>query len=104
MDKDQQAEIAKAVAAEAKASDERRSKIAADTRKRVAEETKEQIARQDTQPTPTQEENDRAKLGVSSLEQLDDKEPDGSPEETTRNLASGTAAADYSTRSAAPKK
>lgn len=51
-------------------------------RKAADEDTKagqERIAKY--RPTPTQEENDRAKLGVSSLDELDNKEPDGSEEE-----------------------
>jgi hypothetical protein len=44
----------------------------------------EQLARTDNfRPTPTQEENDRAKLGFASLKELDDKEPDGSEEQPT---------------------
>lgn len=49
-----------------------------------------------SQPTPTQEENDRAKLGFKSLEELDNKEPDGSPADKS--------AVAYTTRDAAPKK
>lgn len=49
-----------------------------------------------TQPTPTQEENDRAKLGFESLKELDDKEDDGSPADK--------AAVSYTTRDAAAKK
>ena len=54
----------------------------AESQKQVAEETKEQLARtENVQPTPTQEENDRAKLGVDSLSQLDSKEGDNSEEQ-----------------------
>ncbi len=54
----------------------------AESQKQVAAETAEQLARaESSQPTPTQEENDRAKLGVSSLSELDNKEADGSSEE-----------------------
>jgi len=50
--------------------------------KRIAKQNEEQIARTDgLQPTPTQEENDRAKLGVDSLSELDNKEADGSAEQ-----------------------
>lgn len=35
---------------------------------------------ENVQPTPTQAENDAARLGFSSVEELDDKEPDGSAE------------------------
>src|SRR5215207_1188682 len=40
------------------------------------------------QPTPTQEENDRAKVGALSLEELDNKEDDGSEwqDEGTRRV------------------
>lgn len=49
---------------------------------RIARENEEQLARtENVQPTPTQAENDRAKLGVDSLDQLDNKEPDGSAEQ-----------------------
>lgn len=50
---------------------------------RIADENKEQLARAEgVQPTPTQEENDRAKLGVDSLSELDNKEVDGSEEQS----------------------
>lgn len=71
-------------------------------RKQAEEDTKAHYDRvNSSQPTPTQEENDRAKLGFQSLEELDDKESDGSPEQ--RDLSAG-GAAPYSTRAAAPKK
>jgi hypothetical protein len=54
-----------------------------------------------SQPTPTQEENDRAKLGLQSLEELDNKEPDGSPEVKS---AAPAAAGTYQTRDAKPTK
>lgn len=64
--------------------------------KETAERTKEQLARsENVQPTPTQEENDRARLGLHSLAELDDKEADGSPEEK---------AAAYQTRDTKPAK
>lgn len=44
-----------------------------------------------TQPTPTQEENDRAKLGFDSLKELDKKEPDGSPTEEEARIAAAKA-------------
>ncbi len=48
---------------------------------RVADETSEQAERTDNvQPTPTQAENDAAKLGVESLSDLDGKTADGSEE------------------------
>jgi hypothetical protein len=54
----------------------------ADSRKAADADTKayyERVAA--SQPTPTQAENDRAKLGIDSLEQLDNKEDDGSGSE-----------------------
>lgn len=58
-----------------------RDEALADSRKRVEDETKEQRARIDSvQPTPTQEENDRARLGIESAKDLDNKEADGSEE------------------------
>jgi hypothetical protein len=54
----------------------------ADARKASDADTKKQLERiNSTQPTPTQEENDRAKLGFHSTSELDDKEDDGSPEQ-----------------------
>jgi hypothetical protein len=71
-------------------------------RKRIAEENEAQVSRTDgMQPTPTQEENDRAKLGVESLKELDDKESDGSPEE--KDVAAG-APGSYATRDVSPAK
>lgn len=71
----------------------------AESRKETEARTKEQLKRSEsTQPTPTQEENDRAKLGISSLADLDDKEDDGSDEVDPR------AALNYTTRDAKPKK
>jgi len=56
--------------------------------------TKEQLDRvANLRPTPTQEENDRAKLGLHSVEELDDKEGDGSPEEREASAGKGTAGA-----------
>ena len=60
-------------------------KAVKDDRVRVAKENEEQLARtENLKPTPTQEENDRAKLGVSDLSELDNKEPDGSKEEAPK--------------------
>jgi hypothetical protein len=71
-------------------------------RKQSEEDTKAHYERvSSSQPTPTQEENDRAKLGFDSVKELDDKEDDGSPEQ--RDLSAG-GAAPYTTRAAAPKK
>lgn len=51
-------------------------------RKAADEATKEAQERvSKMRPTPTQEENDRAKLGIQSVDELDDKEPDGSEED-----------------------
>lgn len=44
-----------------------------------------------SKPTPTQEENDRAKLGFDSLKELDDKEDDGSPSEAEARVAAAKA-------------
>jgi hypothetical protein len=64
----------------------------------IADAHAAQLARSENlQPTPTQEENDRAKLGLHSLADLDDKEADGSPEEKAAPAA-------YETRSTAAKK
>lgn len=79
-----------------------RDKALADARKQSEEDTKAHYERvSSSKPTPTQEENDRAKLGFHSIEELDDKEDDGSPEQ--RDLSAG-GAAPYTTRAAAPKK
>ncbi len=72
-----------------------------DSQKRAEQDYKDAEARQSGQPTPTQEENDRAKLGHDSLADLDDKEADGSPAE--KDVAAGGAAA-YNTRNLTPKK
>jgi hypothetical protein len=49
---------------------------------RNAAENKAQLERsENVQPTPTQEENDRAALGLRDLKELDDKEADGSEEQ-----------------------
>jgi hypothetical protein len=50
---------------------------------RIAAENEAQLARTEgINPTPTQEENDRAKLGNVSANAIDDKQPDGSEEQT----------------------
>jgi hypothetical protein len=52
---------------------------------RNAAENKAQLERsENVQPTPTQEENDRAALGVRDLKELDDKESDGSEEQDVK--------------------
>lgn len=99
---DQDKEIADRAAADAKAAVKARNEQLQEERRLSDAATKEQLARvAQSQPTPTQEENDRAKLGLQSLAELDDKEPDGSPEQ--RDLTAG-GAAPYATRAAAPKK
>lgn len=55
--------------------------------------TKAQLERvSNLKPTPTQAENDRAKLG-QTLEELDDKEDHGAPEERQVSADKGTAGA-----------
>lgn len=44
-----------------------------------------------SQPTPTQAENDRAKLGYDSVKELDDKEDDGSGSESDARIAAAKA-------------
>ena len=61
--------------------------------KRIAKQNEEQVARSENlQPTPTQQENDRAKLGVDSLSELDNKEADGSAEQDAAHAAPKPAA------------
>jgi hypothetical protein len=59
------------------AKDAREDALAASQRQ-AKEDFKAAEERQSGQPTPTQEENDRAKLGFDSLKELDAKEDDGS--------------------------
>lgn len=64
-----------------------------DERKAADKDTKEQLNRvAQLQPTPTQAENDRAALG-QTLEELDDKEDHGAPEERQVSAGAGTAGA-----------
>ena len=91
---------AEAAAAAAKAAEANRKEAIkshdeelAASRKAADADTKayyERVAK--SQPTPTQEENDRAKLGIDSLEQLDDKEDDGSGSEAEARIAAAKAA------------
>lgn len=75
----------------------------AQARKQADEDTKAHYERvSSSQPTPTQEENDRAKLGFRTVEELDDKEDDGSGPD--KSAAAGAAPAGYSTRAVEPKK
>lgn len=93
-----------------------KSKAVADTAKRVEAETKDAAERQSYQPTPTQAENDRAKLGNDTLDDLDNKDDNGAPSEAealaaaadadakrlrSTSAASGTG---YNTRASTPKK
>ncbi len=73
-----------------------------ESQKRAEQDYKDATARQEGQPTPTQAENDRAKLGFDSLADLDDKEDDGAPEE--KDTAATSGAASYATRNLTPKK
>ena len=94
---------AKSVEEARKANVKSREEQLASERKASDEDTKAYYERvSGSKPTPTQEENDRAKLGFDSLEELDNKEPDGS-EEVSRDLSAGRAEA-YKTRSLESKK
>jgi hypothetical protein len=75
-------EAAKAAEEQAKAARKSREEQLKAERKAADEAHDEQVERvAKLRPTPTQEENDRAKLGLNSLEDLDNKEPHGAPEE-----------------------
>lgn len=64
----------------------------AESRKAADADTKAYYERVNaSQPTPTQAENDRAKLGIDSLEQLDNKEDDGSGSEADARIAAAKA-------------
>jgi hypothetical protein len=68
------------------------------SRKEIADRTAAQLARaENTQPTPTQEENDRAKL-CQSVEELDGKEADGSPEDAAAKATAGALNRSVSTK------
>lgn len=72
-----------------------------DGRKRQAEAVAAQEARDKLRPTPSQEENDRAKLGVLDI---DDKEDDGSgldPVASRSSVADGPAP--YETRASSAR-
>ena len=71
--------------------DPRAEELAASQRASEAD-TKAAAERQSYQPTPTQAENDRAKLGIDSLEQLDSKEDSGAPDEDEARVADAEAA------------
>lgn len=69
-----------------------KSKAVADAQKASQADTDayyERVAA--SQPTPTQEENDRAKLGFDSLKELDNKEDDGSGSEEENRIAAAKA-------------
>lgn len=71
--------------------DEKKDALA-ESQKASEADTKAHYARvAASQPTPTQEENDRAKLGFSSLKDLDDKEDDGSGSEADARVAAAKA-------------
>lgn len=82
---------ARALEADRKAAAKSREEQLAASRKASEADTKAAEERQSYQPTPTQEENDRAKLGLSSLEELDDKEDSGAPTEEEARLAAAEA-------------
>lgn len=79
---DQPKDIAERAAADAKDASKKRDARLREEREASDASTQEQLDRvAGMKPTPTQEEIDRVKLGTHSLEELDDKEPDGSPEQ-----------------------
>jgi hypothetical protein len=84
------------------------AKVVEENARAAAERAKEQEAKQmGVQPTPTQRENDLARVGALDI---DDKEDDGSGPDPhappmqpmARNVAAAAPAAPYSTRAAAP--
>ena len=85
------ADAARALEADRKAAEKARSEALAASRKASEADTKAAAERQSYQPTPTQEENDRAKLGISSLDDLDDKEDSGAPTEEDARVAAAKA-------------
>lgn len=69
-----------------------KAKAIAEAQKASEADTKAHYERvANSQPTPTQAENDRAKLGFDSLKELDDKEDDGSPSEEESRVAAAKA-------------
>jgi hypothetical protein len=88
-------EARKAEEANRKAAAKSHDEALAESRKAADADTKayyERVA--SSQPTPTQAENDRAKLGIDSLEQLDSKEDDGSGSEAEVRAAAAKAEAE----------
>jgi hypothetical protein len=72
------------------------------SRKDLEAQNKAAMERMDTvQPTPTQAENDAAKVSTPTLEDLDSKEDHGAPEE--RSIEGG-ASGEYRTRASRAKK
>lgn len=97
------AEANRALEASAKAAAKSREETLSAERKAADADTKAFYERTNSvQPTPTQEENDRAKLGFNSLEELDNKEDDGAPSESEARVAA--AKADVAREEAASKK
>lgn len=86
-------EAARAVEASRKDAAKSREEQLSASRKASEADTKAAEKRQSYQPTPTQEENDRAKLGFNSLEELDDKEDSGAPSEEEARADAARAAA-----------
>lgn len=82
----------------------RKDDLAKERRKQTDEQNAEAMKRTErVRPTPTQEEIDRAKLGVESLDELDKKEKDGSEEEEV-DQAPSRSAMTYQTRDAEPSR
>lgn len=81
-----------------------KAKAVADAQKESQADTKAYYERvNSSQPTPTQEENDRAKLGFDSLKELDNKEDDGSGSEAEARAKAAEAAAAAAKADAAKK-
>lgn len=84
----------------AQSGEQQRDQQLNETRQQVEQETEKASQRQnEVRPTPSQEEIDRARLGTQSLEELDNKEADGSPEEDEQRVRGGLS---YQTRDARP--
>jgi hypothetical protein len=79
-----------------------KEEMLAEQRKKMEAQNAEAEARMNgSQPTPTQAENDSAKLGNVTLAELDAKEDHGAAEEKS---ADSDEPATYKTRTAAPKR
>lgn len=95
---------AKAAEDASKAAAKSREEQLAESRKAADADTKAHYKRvADSQPTPTQEENDRAKLGFHSLDDLDSKDDHGAPSEAEARATAFDANAERE-RATAPKK